>query len=361
MTSSNPGPGEPHDPAKAQETAQWWATPPAGTDPGQPVTGVDPTMLNYGAQPAQPDPTMLNYGGQPPADPTMLNYGAGGPGYTPPAQAIPQPAFTGGQYAAGQPLGGQPFPPAQPIQPQPQQFAQPAGGYGYAPAPPPSGGGSKTGWIVGGVIGLVVLVGIGIGVIAVATDDSSPISPLGSDKKNMDGNYSMANITNACSLIDASAVTKWSSTSKGSPTHTETKPTDYSGGSMNCKASYTSKSGSSKYHDNEAEITLDVGFTSAYGGPTYDSWKQMDTGTTGSGRASGDLTGIGSQGYWHTETSDYSSFTVQEYTAAATDSNVSVKIKIDLDRGPGESISKEEMAAVAKEQLQKALTALKKK
>ncbi|MRH85979.1 hypothetical protein GFY24_00610 [Nocardia sp. SYP-A9097] len=333
MTSS--GPGGPQDPANHQETAQWWATPPTGTDAGQPVVGADPTMLNYGTAGAQ---------------------------YTPPAQAFP-PA-QGYQSAPNYQAAPAYQQPAQPGYAQPQ-FSPPqqppmSGGYNYAPQPP-SGGGGKAGWIIGIVVGLVVIVGIGIGVIALTSKDK-PLSPLGDDKKKtMDGNYSMDKVGNACSLIDPTVLTKWSSTSKGNPEHSETKPTDYSGGRLSCTAGYSGQSSTSKYHTNEADITLDVDFNSAYGKPDYDSWKTYDTGTTGSGRSSGDITGLGSQAYWHAETRDYSSFTVLDYTVAAQDSNVSVKVKISVDRGSGETITKDDVAQIAKDQVQKALNGLRKK
>lgn len=331
MTSSNPGSGAPQDPAEHQETAQWWATPPADTNGGQPVTGADPTMLNYG----------------------------GGMTYTPPAQPFPpqQQGFAPQQQAyAPQPMAPQPFtggygqPPQQP----------PMSGFGYAP-PPSGGGGSKAGWIIAGVVGLVVVVGIGITAVALTGDKEDPLSPLTDGKQSMDGNYSMDKITNACSLIDPSAITKWASTSKGNPTHTETKPTDYSGGRLSCAAGYSGQSGTSKYHTNEADIDLSVSFNGSYGKPEFDSWKSYDTGTTGSGRSSGDVTGIGSAGYWHAESRDYSSFTVLDYTVAVQDSNVSVKVKISVDRGEGETVSKDEVAQIAKDQVQKALNGLKKK
>ncbi|MFC9994705.1 hypothetical protein [Nocardia sp. NPDC127526] len=331
MTSSNPGSGGPQDPAEHQETAQWWSTPPAGTDSSQPV-----------------------------ADPTMLNYNAGAvPPYTPPAQQLPpqqtyppmpqaQPAYTGQQAYPNQ-------------QYAPEQQYAPAGGYNY-PAPPPPSGGGKAGWIIGGVIGLVVLAGIGIGAVALSQDDKPSITAgLGGDKEAMDGNYSMEKVTNACSLIDPSVLTKWASTSSGTPEHSETQPTDYSGGSLNCQAGYESQSTTNKYHTNEADITLEVAFNSAYGDPSYKNWKQYDTGTTGSGLSSGDVTGIGEEGYWHAEVRDYSSFTVLDYTVAVRDSNVSVKVEISVDRGEGETVSKEEVAQVAKAQVQKALDGLRKK
>ncbi|MFI6870830.1 hypothetical protein [Nocardia sp. NPDC050406] len=357
MTGTNPPPGGAQQPGNHQETAQWWATPPAGTD-SQPVQG-DPTMLNYNPGQQVPDPTMLNYGGgyTPPPQPAAGQQNYGQAGYTS-GPAPVQPGYASGPapvqpgYASG---------PAQPQYPGGPPPMQPPGYGGYPQSPGPSG--NKTGLIIGGIVGLVVLVGIGIGVVAVTSSDD-PIKMGGDEKSktNADGKYSMENITNACSLIDPSVLTKWAKNSSGNPEHTETQPTEYTGGSLDCKAGYTEPSVASKYHDNEADITLDVSFlgNSEYSKPDYDFWKQSDTGTTGSGRSSGDVTGIGEQGYWSSKVDDYSSFSVLDYTVAVQDSNVSVKVKISLDRGQGESVSKDEVATVAKQQVQKALDGLKK-
>ncbi|MFI1914694.1 hypothetical protein [Nocardia sp. NPDC020380] len=365
MTSSNSGPGGGQDPAKAQETAQWWATPPAGTDAGQPVTGADPTMLNYAAAaqqfpPANPQQSQPGYPQQP-----APGYGQqSSPGY--PQQSAPgypqqsAPAYAQ-QSAPGYAQQSAPgFPQqAQPGFQQPFPGQAPTPGYNSYPTPPRNSG-SKAGLIIAGVIGLVVIVGVVIGIVAFTHKDS-PISPLSDDKKKaMNGNYSMANITNACSVIDPSALTKWSSTQKGNPEHSETQPSDYAGGRMSCTAEYYSNSTTDKYTQNTARIQLDVEYTGAYGGPQYDSWKQYDTGTTGSGRTSGDVSGLGTEAYWHAETRDYSSFNDLDYTVATKDSNVSVKVEISLQRGSGESVSKDDVAAVAKQQVQKALDGMKK-
>ncbi|AYF77145.1 hypothetical protein D7D52_28745 [Nocardia yunnanensis] len=361
MTSSDPGPGGPIDPAKAQETAQWWATPPTGSDPGQPVQNADPTMLNYAA------------GGMPP--------------YTPPAQAIP-PAQSGGGYPQQPVSGGYPQPvsggypqqqvsggyqqpmsggyPQQPVSGggYPQQFTPPpvAPAYGYT-APPPRSGGNKTGWIIGGVIGLVVVVGAVIGIVALSSGGSD--SPLGGDKKKSAGKYTMDGVTNGCSVIDTSVLSKWVATSKGTPEHSETKPTDYSGGRFECRAGNEEASKTDKYSTNSADLTLDVSFlsgsASAYNRPDYDMWKTSDTGTTGSGRTAGDVTGIGEAGYWSSKVDDYTYFTTTDYTVAVKDDNASVKVNIRLSMSKGQAVSKDEVAQVCKDQAQKALTNLKRK
>ncbi|GAB0103035.1 hypothetical protein JMUB6875_20070 [Nocardia sp. JMUB6875] len=349
MTSSDPGSGGPHDPAKAQETAQWWATPPTGTEPGQPVQGADPTMLNYA-------------GGMPP--------------YTPPAQAVPPPQ-SGGGYPQQQPMTGgygQPMSggfPQQPYGAPQQQYAPPpvppiAPAYGYAPQQPPRSGGSKTGWIVGGVIGLVVIVGVIIGAVALTGDDGS--SPLGDNKKKNAGKYTMDGVTNGCSVIDTSVLSKFAANSKGAPEHSETKPTDYSGGRFECRAGNEETTKPDKYGStdtNTADLTLDVSFlsgsSSAYNRPEYDLWKTSDTGTTGSGRTSGDLVGIGEAGYWVSKSDDYTYFTTTDYTCAVKDDNASVKIEIRLTTYKGKTVSKDDLAQVCKDQTRKALDNVKKK
>lgn len=350
MTSSDPGSGGTHDPAKAQETAQWWATPPTGTEPGQPVQGADPTMLNYAA------------GGMPP--------------YTPPAQAIP-PAQSGGGYPQQQPMTGgygQPMSGGYPQQqygtPQ-QQYAPPpvppiAPAYGYAAPQPPRSGGNKTGWIVGGVIGLVVIVGVIIGAVALSGGDGS--SPLGDNKKKNAGKYTMDGVTNGCSVIDTSVLSKFAANSKGTPEHSETKPTDYSGGRFECRAGNEETTKPDKYGStdtNTADLTLDVSFlsgsSSAYNRPEYETWKKFDTGTTGSGRTSGDLVGVGEAGYWASKSDDYTYFTTTDYTCAVQDDNASVKIELRLTMYKGKTVSKDDLAQVCKDQTRKALDNVKKK
>ncbi|MGV9666760.1 hypothetical protein [Nocardia niigatensis] len=373
MTSSDPGPGGAHDPQKHQETAQWWATPPAGTDAGQPVQGADPTMLNYnaGAMPAYTPPAQPLSSGQPsggfpqqsvPGFPQQPNSG----GY--PQQSVPgypQQPNSGG-YPQQPNSGGYPQQPMSGGYPQ-QQYTPPPPtappGYGYQ-AQPPRPGGNKNGWIIGGVIGLVVLVGVIIGAVALSGSDG-PSPRGGDDKKKNAGKYTMDGVTNGCSVIDTSVLNKWVSTSKGTPEHSETKPTDYSGGRFECRAGNEEASKTDKYTTNTADLTLDVSFLSgastAYNKPEYDTWKTSDTGTTGSGRTAGDVNGIGEAGYWAAKVDDWTYWTTTDYTVAVKDDNASVKVNISLRMAKGQDVSKDEIAQVCKEQARKALNNVKKK
>ncbi|MFD5175961.1 hypothetical protein ACFWM1_09130 [Nocardia sp. NPDC058379] len=316
MTNSQQGSGE--QPGQSDPTVHWWST------PGN--AGADPTVFNPAADQPQP-------------------------GYGHPAQ--PQPAYGPYPSVPSAPQAGYPQQPPPPYGPG---YQQPA--YGMPPRP----SGNKNGLIIAGVVGLLAVVSIGVVGVAVATrdDPSDPLTSMENDrKKKMEGNYAMTSISNACSLIDPTVLKKWSSDPKGSPEHKETQPTSSTGGRLSCTADYSSKSPRSKYQTNDAEIDLDVEFNDAYGDPSYTRWKEYDTGTSGSGLASGPVTGIGAEGYWKSETRDVVGPRLT-YTVAVADSNVSVKVQITLSRAEGETINTDEVATVAKAQAQKALTGLKK-
>ncbi|MFC9893008.1 hypothetical protein ACFVMC_04875 [Nocardia sp. NPDC127579] len=316
MTEKNPPNGD-ATPEGADPAAHWWEQPTAAAS-GAP-------------DPARSDPTMIG---------TPTTPFAGQEQYTPP----PQP-----QYAAP--------PPYTAPQPQPQYGAQP----GYAPQPVPfqRTRSSKTPWLIAGGIVLVLVIGLFAGCVALINTASDSYKSGGG---NAEGKYAMDKITNACNLIDTSSVTKWAKTPSGDPEHTETQPKSYTGGELKCRATYKEASTSSKYHTNTASISLDVSFLGdgSFADHDYDNWKQYDTGTTGSGLSSGDVTGIGEKGYWHSEVRDYSSSAITEYTVAVQDSNVSIKVEISVDRADGDSFDKEELGEVAKAQVRKALTGLQK-
>ncbi|MEU8894983.1 hypothetical protein [Nocardia sp. NPDC048505] len=317
MTEKNPPNGDstPAGASPAEPTAHWWEQPTAAGD---------------APDPARSEPTMI--GG--PTTPF-----AGYDQYTPP----PQP------YAP---------PPPQPSYAPPPQYGAPQN---FAPQPPPyqRPKSSKTPWLIAGGVALVLVLGLFAGCVALVDSAKDSLNTGGG---NADGKYAMDKITNACSLIDTNVITKWAKTPSGTPEHTETQPKSYTGGELKCKASSKETSSTSKYHTNTADIDLEVSFLGdgSFAKHDYDNWKDYDTGTTGTGRSSGEVTGIGEKGYWHSEVRDYSSYAMTEYTVAVQDSNVSIKVEISVDRADGDSFNKEEVAQVAKEQVRKALAGLQK-
>jgi hypothetical protein len=337
MTENTPPQDEPPN-----DSNQWWSTP-ASTGSGTPLTGTDPTIMGgaqsqgygtpgYGQQPYTAQPYNPQPYAQSASQPTPIPQ--------PPSQPAPQPI----------------------VQPQPgytgqQQQPQFTGGYPQQPsfgARPPQKSNNAALWVIGGVVGLVVVIGIVIAIVVASTGHDGGTSVLG--KKKVDGNYSMSNVTNACSLIDLTVLSKWAPNPKANPTHTERQPdSTIGGGSLECNGTYD---GAGKYGSDSSEMSLDAEFQSEYGSPDYNMWKDEDTKTTGSGRTSGDIAGIGQQAYYAIEQENYSSFNVLDYTCATMDSNVSVQIKfhIDTDSAP----STDDAATTCKDQLKKVLSALHK-
>ncbi len=323
MTGTNPG--HPQD-GQGNETVQWWSTPPASTSPGTPITGTEPTVLGGG-----------QHGPVTGADPTVL--GAGFDAYRGVAQPppYPQPGYPAQPYT-GAPYGQQPG--------YPQQF----------PPPPPPRKGGSAGWIIGGVIGLIVIIGAVAGVVVLTHKGGGGGSVVGPDKKKIDGNYSMATVTNACTLVDPTVLRKWAPNQKGQPTHTERAPdSSYGGGSLDCRATYD---GAGKYGSQGSDLKLEVSFQSQYGTPEFNSWKDYDTKTTGSGRASGNIAGIGEQAYYATYEQTYGSFVSLDYTCATLDSNMSAKVKLSIETAT--PTSKDDVGAICKDQLKKVLAGLHK-
>ncbi|MFF0489338.1 hypothetical protein ACFYTQ_09985 [Nocardia sp. NPDC004068] len=316
MTGTNPG----HPQNGHGNETQWWSTPPASTSPGTPITGAEPTVMGGHQGPVTG------------ADPTVL--GAGFDNYQAAQQTYAQPSYPPQPYA--QPPYGAP-----PAYPNPQY-------------PQPNKGGN-TGWIIAGVVGLVVIVGVVIGAVAL-TSNGGGKSVVGPDKKKIDGNYAMTNVTNACTLVDPTVLRKWAPNQKGQPTHTERAPhEDFGGGSLNCRASYD---GAGKYGSQGSDLTLDVSFQSQYGTPEFNSWKDYDTKTTGSGRASGAIAGLGEQAYYATYEQSYSSFVDYDYTCAVLDSNMSAKVKFSIQTTAAPD--KDDLATTCKDQLKKVLAGLHK-
>ncbi len=252
--------------------------------------------------------------------------------------------------------------------------AYPGTGYSYPPPPPP-GSSKKTGLIATGAIALVVGIGIGVGGFALATDDDPEPEPRagGSTVSNVpittpsdwntttstpappvDGDYAMSSVGDACDLIDPTLLHPWGSTPSQPLKGWKNEPTD-----LTCQVSFKALA-SDQTHYNEIGINVEAWFTEAGAAPAYDAWKDEDTGTTGAGIASGDVAGIGAEGYWHSETTGAgTSYGGGDYIVAVRDSNVSVRVRISLLRQPGEPpVSWDEVSAMARSQVQRALDRL---
>ncbi|MEV2224838.1 hypothetical protein AB0E01_33890 [Nocardia vinacea] len=266
-----------------------------------------------------------------------------------------------------------PAPGAAPGQPV-TGYGPPGQGYGPPPSYPPPTGSGRTGLIVVGVLGLAVVLGLGvvIGVFIGDTDSGSAAAPAPSSTSTSSsaapattsqpapGIYSMSGITNACELVDPTPLHRWSSTPREAPVHQEFPPNNSDGGNLYCALRYTSPSTiPDDAAIDEAGIGLQAQITGAVAAPAYDRWKQTDTAATGSGRASGEVTGIGAQGYWHIAATDTSNG--MTYIVGVQDSNVSVRVEVAVLRAKGEApVNRDELAAIAENQVRRALDGLKK-
>ncbi|MET9260942.1 hypothetical protein [Amycolatopsis sp. NPDC004079] len=207
----------------------------------------------------------------------------------------------------------------------------------------------RTGWIVGGVAALVVVLGIGIAVGVVAGQSSErPPEPAAAP------GYSMDHVGNACDLVDPAPLRKWSPTPTGPPEHKELRPSKLDAGSLSCQLRYSS--GNSL---DTAEVILDVNFTNGTAPSFYDNWKRGNAAKTGEGKASGPITGIGSQGFWHSEV--YGDLVANtRYVLCVLDGNVSVRVRLNFSRSRDVAqVHRTEVQPIAEAQARKALSGLK--
>lgn len=274
------------------------------------------------------------------------------------------------ENAPGRPTGGQS------ADPTISNTGAPFPAYPGTGHPPPPGSGRRTSPIAIGVIALVVGIGIGVGGFALVTDDADPEPGTGKPPVSRvpittptdwdtttsgpapaaDGDYSMTSVSDACDLIDPTLLHRWGSTPRQPLEGWKNEPTD-----LACQASYTAPA-ADQTHYNEIGINFEARFTEAGADPAYDEWKDQDTGATGAGKASGEVTGIGAEGYWHTVVTDPEagdSYGGGDYIVAVQDSNVSVRVRIAVLRQPGEPpVSWDEVSAMARSQVQRALDGL---
>ncbi|MFQ6228976.1 hypothetical protein [Nocardia sp. NPDC002869] len=359
MTKENPPEHE-----RAEQT-KWWETPGAGESGPGSTPGADPTMVNPNAA-AQFPGDQNPHAAAPPYSSGQQQHPSGQQPYSsgqqqqhPGGQQAPsgQQQFPSGQQQ--HPSGQQQHPSGQQQHPSGQQYA--GGQPQYPPPGPawqsrPSGFGSPTGYgaaatarsrsknntalIVVGAVLFVILLICGIGGIALVNSDSG--------SEGTDGDYGMENVTNACDLIDASVLDQWAA-NRDETTHQEDAPASYGGGSLNCQVSNEGTD------SNSARLGLDVTFDSEYGSYGYDDWKKSDTATTGTDYSSGAVTGLGEDAYYSAQINDYSSFQTLDYTVAAKDSNVSVKVNMYItydgvvDRSTVDRICRDQVGKVLDE------------
>ncbi|TCO59407.1 hypothetical protein [Actinocrispum wychmicini] len=226
------------------------------------------------------------------------------------------------------------------------QTAYPHPGYGYPPPAKPR----RTGWIVAGVAAVVIALGAGvaIGVVVARQSPDQPPKPATAPV------YSMNAVSNACDLVDPAPLTAWSPTPASPPQHREVRPSVYGAGSLSCQIGYSSDNAV-----DTAEILVDADFTNGDAPPSYDGWKRGDTAKTGAGMESGPITGIGTQGYWHSET--YGNLvTDTRYLLAVLDGNVSVRVRLNVSRDKDDSqVHRAELESIAEAQVRKTLNGLK--
>lgn len=238
-------------------------------------------------------------------------------------------------------------------------------GTGYAaPHPAPPGRAGRTGLVIAAVIGLVVGIGIGVGAMAIATgdDDRAPSAgvaptdtagPTPTGSPGPQGRYSMSAVANACDLIDPTLLHRWSSTPEGGPVNRETRPT-----SLSCTVKYATPSTVATYQKNRAQIEFTAEFTEGAADAAYDSWKRHDTHTTGAGLSSGEVTGIGAKGHWHSEVDD--ALSMQRYVVCVQDGNVVVRVLIILWMADGEPpVRRSDLDEVARSEARMALDGLR--
>lgn len=312
-------------------------------------------------------------GGVPPSDPTVHWWERPGTDAPPPAQADPTilRGDIGGAYTAPpQPYQSGPYQQANPYasvappnQPPPNYYAQPQP---YAPMPPQqqwaqpprpmSSGGKVFWWVTGGSIAAIAVLVVGLVAVANSGDDDGPSNPFAPDSSEWAGDYQFKDGKNACDLVDLTVLNQWSST-RETTTHTERGPSEYiGGGSYDCDA----KNKESGRTGNEASLSLEVEFKTSGGTESdYSRWKGYDTRTTGKGYENGPVSGIGAEAYYATKEQTYSSIPNDySYVVGAHDSNISVKVEIEVSTMRG--FDRAAMQAAAESQVRKVLAALKK-
>ncbi|MBB5896390.1 hypothetical protein [Kutzneria kofuensis] len=200
-----------------------------------------------------------------------------------------------------------------------------------------------------GVVALVIVLGAGVAIgVVVRQSSGQPPKPTAAPV------YSMNAVSNACDLVDPAPLTKWSPTPAGPRQHREVRPGVNGAGSLSCQIGYSSGDALGT-----AEILVDADFTTGDAPPSYDNWKRGDTAKTDAGMESGPITGIGTQGYWHSEVFG-NLVTNTRYVLAVLDGNVSVRVRLNVSRSKDSSqVDSAELQSIAEAEIRKTLNGLK--
>jgi hypothetical protein len=228
------------------------------------------------------------------------------------------------------------------------------------PAPPKQS--NPLPWILGGVGGVLVLVIlIIVGVLAVrgigGGDSTGGGGTTGGTEAGGDtGKYSAAKVTNACDLIDPTVLKKWASKEDKEPEHSENKGDTYA--SLTCSARYKD--------DGDSYGTASIHF---YGAVTssdsdtakrsYESAEKSAKGQTGTGRESGDVSGVGEDAYYASYVSESEYSSAVTYQLGVLDGNLTFTIHISAFGDEGSDVTKDDVAKVAEEQAKKVMDGLK--
>ncbi|MGY1940743.1 hypothetical protein [Nocardia gipuzkoensis] len=241
-------------------------------------------------------------------------------------------------------------------------YVPPGQGYGPSPSYTPPSSNGRTGLIIAGALGLVVMLGLGvvIGIVVGGGGRSSDSAGASATARPETGAYSMNGITNACDLVDPTPLAKWSPTPKGAPEHKETRPTAYGSGSLKCDAEYTSAT-VGEFSMNKAAMSVEAEFTNGAAAPFYDHWKHADVETPRAESDFGAVTGIGNQGYWYSEVRG-NLVANMTYVVCVQDGNVSVRVRISLTREKDSPVvRRDELDSIARSQVRRTLDGLREK
>ncbi|HEX6073808.1 MAG TPA: hypothetical protein VFZ32_00910 [Micromonosporaceae bacterium] len=286
------------------------------------------------------------------------------PGYSPPTydqpnfnqpqayEQYPRPGYTD-QYSTPPAGYGNPYS----APPGPPGFPNPMAPNPMAPVPPVKQS-NPVPWIIGGVAGLVVLgLVIVIGAVLLTAGGGSG-GPGGNRSAGPGGGgnglkYSGAKVNNACDLIDVESIQKWARNQDKEPQHSESKSEYHS--SFNCSASYKGN----EYDTARISMYASVGGASTNMRNSYDSSEKSAKGQTGTGRETGDVSGLGEDAYYYSfvSDSDYSSSII--YELGMVDGNLMVTINVSVFLGKSGGVDKGEVRKICEDNAKKVMDGLK--